>query len=128
MGRKHEVCAVLSEGGRWALSQIESAFTQLADWDGAVFSPIKYSTGMDQENRPVLIGEVEVSGMVPVADNPTHDLDPKSLARLRIVTQSAYRRRNPNAAPLTDRECDTAINDIGPGTAVEDVLRSASVH
>lgn len=61
------------------------------------------------------------------------DLEPSDAALLRRVTRRAYRRQYPNRRThpdLTDRQCDTLINDLGPDAAVETLrgLRPSDLH
>jgi hypothetical protein len=46
------------------------------------------------------------------------ELEPRDLARLRRVTRETYDRQFPGYKPLTDRQCDTLINDLGPDAAL----------
>jgi hypothetical protein len=47
------------------------------------------------------------------------ELEPADLALLRRITRRVRKRIYPNEGPLTDRQCDTVINDLGPDAALE---------
>jgi len=51
------------------------------------------------------------------------ELEPDDLARLRRITRMSYALQKPFMVPLTDRQCDTIINDLGPDAAL-DTLRA----
>ena len=53
----------------------------------------------------------------------TDDLGSDDLARLRRVTREAYARLFPVRSRLTDRQCDTIINDLGPEAAADALRR-----
>jgi len=50
------------------------------------------------------------------------DLEPDDLNRLRKISRDAYARLYPKCALLTDAQCNTVINDLGP-EAASDALR-----
>jgi len=77
-------------------------------------------------NVRLLVAEatvVNVVGVERALPGFAHDLELDDLARLRRVTRRQYRREYPDQPELTDRQCDTLINDLGPAAAV-DTLRS----
>ena len=51
------------------------------------------------------------------------ELEPKDLERLREITRVRYEQEYPGHPRLTDRQCDTLINDLGPEAALA-TLRS----
>lgn len=55
----------------------------------------------------------------------TDDLEPDDLARLRKITRDGYAKVFPRRHPLTDRQCDTLINDLGPEAAADALRRNA---
>lgn len=73
----------------------------------------------------LLVGEAKVTGIVPTSYF-TEDLEPDDLRRLRKITRRAYERHMPGQPRLSDRQCDTIINDLGPESAY-DALRRDSV-
>lgn len=78
-------------------------------------------------NIRLLVLEVDV--LDPPSDSKfLADLDRIDLHRLRAVTRRVHAQHYPGQR-LTDRQCDTIINDLGPDAAL-DVLRGApmSVH
>lgn len=127
IGQTHEIAALLEPGRPWAEARIKEFFATLAEETGVILSPARFTEGTDQDLGAVLVGEVDVLGFIPEPTALTDDLDNDSLQRLRTVTRHAHSRRNPKAARLTDAECDVIINEVAPGTAVEDVLRG-TVH
>ncbi len=68
----------------------------------------------------LLVGEADVVGVVEVKDISRFlaDLAPRDLARLRRVTREAYCTQFPGRRDLTNPQCDTLINDLGPDAAV----------
>lgn len=78
----------------------------------------------------LLVAEAMVVGHMPVfGAQPswfTDDLGPDDLAVLRRLTRDAYALQFPLRPLLTDRQCETIINDLGPDAAL-DTLRSNSV-
>ena len=48
-----------------------------------------------------------------------HDLESDDLALLRRITRRKYREQYPGQPELTDRQCDTLINDLGPEAALD---------
>lgn len=45
------------------------------------------------------------------------DLEPDDLRRLRKITRRAYKEAMPHMPRLTDHQCSTIINDLGPEAA-----------
>jgi len=66
----------------------------------------------------LLVAEADVTAMTAAPSNFLAELEPSDLRRLRAVTRSAYHRRYPGQPQLTDRQCDTLINDLGPEAAI----------
>lgn len=58
-----------------------------------------------------------------------HDLEPGDLALLRRVTRRRYEAAYPGRT-VTDRQCDTLINDLGPAAATDTLrgLRRSDLH
>ena len=73
----------------------------------------------------LLVVEAPVVGHVPGVKPSrfTDDLGPDDLGRLRRITRDAYARRFPVRALLTDRQCETIINDLGPEAAADAMTR-----
>ena len=54
-------------------------------------------------------------------------LEPDDLRRLRKLTREAYTKAYKGKLPLTDAQCDTLINELGPEAAV-DSLRYGQIE
>ena len=54
-----------------------------------------------------------------MTNNFLAELEPSDLARLRRITRAAYARAFPWRRPLTDRQADTIICDLGPEAALD---------
>jgi hypothetical protein len=76
----------------------------------------------------LLVASAVVVGYLPALPPGrfTDDLDPDDLARLRTITRDAYSGQFPRRWPLTNRQCDTLINDLGLDAAL-DTLRGGEV-
>lgn len=75
----------------------------------------------------LLVGEAVILGVKLSMKSQigfTHDLEPDDLALLRRLTRRQYERTYPGRERLTDRQCDTLINDLGPQAAL-DAMRAA---
>ncbi len=75
----------------------------------------------------LLVGEAKVVCRAPHFDigesRFVDELEPNDLNRLRAITRKGYARAFPRRVRLTDRQCDTIINDLGPDAAL-DALRA----
>jgi hypothetical protein len=77
----------------------------------------------------LLVAEAPViaePGIKIVKPGFVHDLEPNDAALLRRITRKQYRKAYPDRRKypdLTDRQCDTLLNDLGPQAAV-DTLKS----
>jgi hypothetical protein len=72
-------------------------------------------------NVRLLVAEARVIGLVANINNPVgfvHDLEPDDHALLRRITRRQYEVQYPGQLRLTDRQCDTLINDLGPDAAL----------
>lgn len=72
-------------------------------------------------NVRLLVAESRVMGLVANINSPIgfiHDLEPDDLALLMRITRKNYEQAYPNEPRLTDRQCHTLINDLGPDVAV----------
>jgi hypothetical protein len=109
---------------------------QESDEGGIVFGPISVETMYPgDEGTPPVPNDVSgpdvrllvtrakvVAYKHPIAITPigfVHDLEPDDLALLMRLTRKQYARAYPNEPRLTDRQCHTLINDLGPDVAVE---------
>ena len=59
-----------------------------------------------------------------------HELEPDDHALLRRIARRQYELQYPGHDRLTDRQCDTLINDLGPEAALETLqsLRPSDLH
>ena len=64
----------------------------------------------------LLIAEADL--VIPNSGNFLAELGPKDLRLLRNITRRAYALQYPGESRLTNRQCDTLINDFGPDAAV----------
>jgi hypothetical protein len=82
----------------------------------------------------LLIAEAKVFCRLPHIVAPGSfllELDGPDLRRLRELTRRAHGRCNPQAPVLSDAECDSVIEELGPEAAREEVRRavdSGTVH
>ena len=96
---------------------------------GYAISPLRWRTKKPGDERVparpphvdgpdvrLLVGEATV--MPALSSNFLADLEPKDLTLLRGITRRAYARQYPAQPPLSDRQADTLINDLGPDAAV----------
>ncbi len=99
--------------------------------EGMVMTPLRWATLLPgEDNVPevpdhiqgpavcLLVGEADVVAVAVDSGFFLTELEPRDLARLRRVTREAYGRQFPQYGNLTDRQCDTLINDLGPDAAV----------
>ena len=73
-------------------------------------------------NVRLLVAEAKILGLAANINNPVgfvHDLEPDDLSLLCRITRREYERQYPNQPRLTDRQCHTLINDLGPEAASE---------
>lgn len=73
----------------------------------------------------LLVAEAEVIGLAPpgVGSFVVNELEPDDLERLRRITRRAYETMmtahgHRGVDRLSDRQCDTIINDLGPEAAM----------
>ena len=113
---------------------------------GAILGPVTWTEKRPGEQRvpPVpehiagpdvrlLVAEARVIGLVANLNNPVgfvHELEPDDHALLRRITRREYQKQYPGQPRLTDRQCDTLINDLGPDAALETLrtLRPSDLH
>ena len=99
---------------------------------GAVIGPVTWVEKYPGEDRvpPVpdhvqgpdvrlLVVEATVIALSSPDSMFLDELEPDDLRRLRRITRRAYAKMFPKRALLTDRQCDTLINDLGPDSAAE---------
>ena len=105
---------------------------EVAMSEGVALTPLRWATKQISDERvpevPDHIQGPDVRLLVAEADvmeNVTKDisrflseLEPRDLVRLRRVTRDAYARQWPGQTVLTNRQCDTLINDLGPEAAL----------
>lgn len=89
---------------------------ELPPWHERVPAPPSNITG---PNVRLLAAQATILGKKKRPNWFLSELEPKDLAVLRRVTRQAYAKSFPDRLPLTDRQCDTLISDLGPGVAVE---------
>lgn len=116
--------------------EIEDELRRVAADRGHVLGPIEWTLKLPGDERvpPVpdgiagpdvrlLVGEVRIVGsMIPLKralPGFAHDLEANDLAKLRQITRLQYLKNYPGYPPLTDLQCDTLINDLGPKVAAE---------
>ena len=72
--------------------------------------------------RLLVIETVVVSKrVIPATSRYVDDLDAVDLARLRIITRREHQAAQPGAKRLTDAQCDDAINQVAPETALRTI-------
>ena len=118
-------------------ADVNEAFANVAARHNVVLGPVKRSTKRPGEDRVpdvpkrlqgpdvrLLVAEAQVICTAPANSNNLFlsELEPKDLRRLRVITRAAYAKVFPKAKPLTDRQCDTLVSDLGPDAAL-DTLR-----
>ena len=105
---------------------------QQAQSEGLALTPLRWVTKPVGDGRVpevpdhiqgpdvcMLVGEADLlMGTALVANNFLAELDPSDLARIRVITRDAYATRYPRRQLLTNPQCDTLINDIGPVAAL----------
>ncbi len=110
-----------------------NAMLALAQSQGLALTPIRWSQKLPGEDRVpevpdhiqgpsvyLLVAEAEVMACLETYDpgNFLAELEPRDLLRLRGVTRKAYAKQFPGREPLSDRQCNTLINDLGPDAAL----------
>lgn len=118
-------------------TDVMNAMLELAASQNLALTPLRWTEKRPGDDRvpPVpdhiqgpdvrlLVAEADVMAQTLVsAGNFLGELEPRDLARLRRVTREAYLRQYPGRAPLTNRQCDTLINDLGPDAALASLER-----
>ncbi len=112
-------------------ADVSAALVERASAENAVLAPVKWSVKRLGEDRVpeapdhiqgpdvrLLVAEADVLSVAPTASHFLSELEPRDLTRLRQITRRGYRRAYPGQGRLTDRQCDTLINDLGPEAAV----------
>lgn len=122
---------------------VADAMIEVAQSQGAALTPLRWTEKRPGDERVpavpdhiqgpdvrLLVAEADVVSMrAQDTGNFLAELEPRDLARLRRVTREAYARwcrENPGKGqrePLTDRQCDTLINDLGPEAALASLER-----
>lgn len=113
---------------------VESTMRESSTIQGHILGPVTWAEKKPGDERVpavpdhiagpnvrLLVAEAQIIGLRPVgkqASSFVYDLELDDQARLRRVTRREYERAFPGRARLTDRQCDTLINDIGPEAAV----------
>ena len=106
---------------------IENAYKYDTDVHGALFAPIEWSEiGPEDPAYPeppqrdlrLLIGRSKVVGFRTEKAREIaafiDDLSFRDLTRLRATTRQQYARLNPGKPELTDEQCDSYIQMVGP--------------
>lgn len=109
--------AMKSEAARYNLGPL--VWTEKKPGDERVPPVPKH---IDGPNVRLLVGEAVIVSLRPSMKTPVgfvHDLEPSDHALLRRITRRVRQRMFPNEGRLTDRQCDTILNDLGPAAAVE---------
>lgn len=113
----------------------QDAFTKTVERHGFKLGPISWEEKRPWDDRVpkvpdhihgpdvrLLVATAEIIADVGIKiEKPgfCHDLEEKDLALLRHITRREYKNNYPGNAELTDRQCDTIINDLGPEAAVK---------
>lgn len=112
--------------------QCNDALQERAAAAGVMVSPIRFVEKHPMDDRVpevpkhisgprvrLLVGTAVVLGRLPdlTPRQFVADLDHADLMRLRELTRRAHQKRNRDAAPLTDEQCDAIIEQIGPESA-----------
>lgn len=119
-------------------AQVEAAILQANEQSGAVTGPLRWVEKLPGTERvpPVpphisgpcvrlLVAEADVLNVRASESRFLAELEPSDLRRLRKITRDAHRlwwHRNAPGQPytrLTDNQCATLINDLGPDVALE---------
>lgn len=110
-----------------------TAMLEVARQQGMALSPLRWTEKHPGDDKvpevPDHIQGPDVRLLVAEADvmaclekvgvgNFLAELEPRDLMRLRRVTRKAYAKQFPMYHPLTDRQADTLINDLGPDAAL----------
>lgn len=129
------------------VADMRTAFYRMATENGVTISPPIFHVKQPGDERvpPVpydvsgpcvclLVAEAMIVGYAP-ANSPAgsfvQDLDAIDRERLRGITRRAHQRVNPNAARLTDAQCDAYAEQVGPesaATAIRQAVDSQAVH
>ena len=122
-------------------AEVKNAIARAQSENGAILGPVVWTEKKPGEERVptppahvngpdvrLLVGEAKIVARAPVLSTTgsrfVADLDGADLAQLRAATRRAYANDFPGYPPLTDRQCDTLINDLGPEAALN-TLRGA---
>lgn len=109
--------ALKSQAGRYNLSPI--TWTEKKPGEDRV-PPVP--AHIDGPNVRLLVGEAVIVSLRQSMKTPVgfvHDLEPNDRALLRRITRRVRKRMFPYEGEITDRQCDTVINDLGPDAALE---------
>lgn len=132
---------------RWRFKKdCKSAIKNAADSNGHVVGPLTWTEKKPGDDRVpdvpdhvqgpdvrLLVAEAQIVGTKPIAKvlpGFVHDLEPDDAALLRRITRRKYEEEYPGNSRLTDRQCDTLINDLGPEAALDTLkaLRPSDLH
>lgn len=117
---------------------VSAALAEGQEEHGVIIGPVIWTEKKPGEERvpPVpdhiqgpdvrlLVGTAKVIAFMPVFGESRFydDLEPDDQERLRRITRKAYKRDFPGYPRLTDRQCETLINDLGPEAGL-DALRA----
>ena len=122
-------------------SDVEMLMEETRVHAGFVLGPVTWSVKRPGEDRvpPVpdhiqgpdvtlLVGEAPIYAVEPPQGHfVTDELEKSDLMKLRKATRKAYRKQYPGRITLSDAQCDTVINDLGPEVAMEE-LRRGTMH
>ena len=112
-------------------TNILDALNELCQWQGFTHGPVRFLVKKPGDDRVpqvpdhiqgqavrLLIAEADITGRVVQVNPPSFiaQLELTDLNRLRAITRGAARRE------LSDTECDSIIEELGPNAAIE-VLR-----
>jgi hypothetical protein len=110
-----------------------NAMLELARSQNLALTPIRWTEKRPGEDRMpevpdhiqgpsvrLLVAEADVLACLENYDvgNFLAELEPRDLMRLHRVTRKAYAKQFPGRVRLTDRQCNTLINDLGPDAAL----------
>ena len=128
---------------RWQEEIVPESVRRAEIQDHIVLGPVRYVTKRPGEERvpqvPKHINGPDVRLLV--AEAPVlaiqksvievgfcGDLEDADLANLRKVTRRAYRAQHPDFPALTDAQCDSIINAMGPQAAVATLRGNSPVQ
>lgn len=103
--------------GRSAKMDIGQVVWQELQPDDEACPPVPRGKKYEGPNQRLLLGAAQVLRRTRPASWFTLDLEPDDLRRLRDITRKAYQKALPLYPTLTDSQCDTIINDLGPEAA-----------